>query len=142
LQWASWTVYCDQCNPRVLIREYEQVVLLVDRSFVKGTKELVKESKCALGPNNKVADVATRCKLEKVETTDVNHFNSRQIAECFDNVAIFIVDNEGAAALTVTAIVHLSLTSAKLARVGHLYDIADYRLVEAVAGAWFGGCET
>jgi hypothetical protein len=38
--------------------------------------------------------------------------------------------------------VHLSLTSAKLARVGHLYDIADYRLVEAVAGAWFGGCET
>ena len=106
------------------IRGNEQVVLLVDRSFVKGSKDLVKKSKCALGPNNKAADVATRCELEKVEATDVNHFNSRQIAECFDNAAVFVVDNEGAATLAVTAIAHLSLTGAKLARVGHLYDVA------------------
>ncbi len=107
-----------------MIRENEQVVLLVDCSFVKGTKDLVKESECALSPNNKATNVTTGCKLKKVETTDVDHLNSRQIAECFNNTAVLIIDNEGATSLAVAAITHLSLTSAKLARVGHLYDVA------------------
>jgi hypothetical protein len=46
-------------------------------SLVKGTKDLVEDSKCALGPNDEAADVATRCKLEKVKATNVDHLNSR-----------------------------------------------------------------
>jgi hypothetical protein len=124
LQWAGWKTNVDQRNPRVLIRGNEQIVLLVYCSPVKGTKDLVKESKCTLGPNDKAANVTTRCKLEKVEATDIDYLNSRQIAECLDNAAVLIIDDQGAAALAVAAIPHLSLTRAKLARVGHLHDVA------------------
>jgi len=103
--------------------ENEQIVLLVYSSFVKCAKDLIQESKRALGPNDEAANVATRSKLKEVEATDIDHFNSRQVTECFDNATILVVDNEGAAPLAVATVAHLSLTRSELARIGHLYNV-------------------
>ena len=110
-------------DPRITISN-EQVILLVYCGFVKGTKDIIEESKRALGPNDEAADVTTRRELKEVEATDIDHFNSRQVTESLDNTIVLIVDDEGAAALTVPAVAHLSLSRSKLARVGNLYNVA------------------
>jgi hypothetical protein len=96
----------------------------VYRGFVKGAKDLIKECKRALGPNDKTADVATRSKLKKIEATDVDYLNARQVTECFDNAIILVVDDKRPASLAVAAVAHLSLARSELARIGHLYDVA------------------
>jgi hypothetical protein len=111
-------------DARVRRRGNEQIIFLMYCGLVESAKDLVKQSKCALGPYDEATDVTTRCELKEVEATDVDHLHTRQIAERFDNATVLIVDDEGAAALAVTAIAHLSLTRTKLARVGYLYDVA------------------
>jgi hypothetical protein len=96
----------------------------VDCGPVEGAKHLVKVSKCALGPYDEATNVATWCKLKEVKATDVDYFNTRKVAERFDNTTVLVVDNERTAALAVTAIAHLSLTRAKLSRVRNLYNVA------------------
>jgi hypothetical protein len=96
----------------------------VYRGFLRSTKDLVKERKCPLSPNDKTADVTTGRQLEKVEATDVHHLNTWQVTKGFDDATVVIVDDEGTAALAVATIAHFSLTSTKLARVGDLYNVA------------------
>ena len=40
-----------------------QVILFVNRRLVESTKDLIKETKSALGPNDEATDVTTRSKL-------------------------------------------------------------------------------
>jgi|SRR6266702_3177968 len=101
-----------------------QVVLLVYSSFIKGAKDIIEESERSLSPDDKAANMATRCELEKVETTDIDDLDARKIAECLHDAAVFIVDYERTAALAMATVTQLSLTGAKLARVGDLYDVA------------------
>ncbi len=103
--------------------DHKQVVLLMYSCLIEGTKDIVKESKCSLSPDDKATDVTTRCELEKVEMADVDNLNARQVAECLDDATVLIEDHERTAALAMAAITHLSLTSATLARVGHLDDV-------------------
>ena len=104
--------------------EHKQVVLLVYSSLIKGAKDIVEESECSLRPDDKAPDMPTRCELEKIETTDIDDLDARQVAECFHDATVFIVNYEGTAALAMATVAQLSLTGAKLARVGDLHDVA------------------
>ena len=104
--------------------EHKQVISLVYSGLVKGAKDIIELSERSLSPDNKAADVTTGCELQKVETTDVDGFDARQIAKCLHDATIFTVDYERAAALAMATVTQLSLTGAKLARVGDLYDVA------------------
>jgi len=101
----------------------EEVVLLEESSLVKGTEDLIEESKGALSPDDEATDVATGSKLEEVESPDVGELNTGQVPESFDDAEVFAVDDQGTAALTVPSVPELSLTGAELAGVGDLDDI-------------------
>jgi hypothetical protein len=103
---------------------WQEIVLLVYSSLIKGAKDIVKESERSLSPDDKAADMSTRCELEKIETTDIDELDTRQVAECLHDATVFIVDYERTAALAMATVAQLSLTGAKLARVGDLYDVA------------------
>lgn len=101
----------------------EEVVALVEGSFVKGAKDLVEESKSTLGPDDEAAEVTTWGELEEIEATDVDELNTWKIAECLDDTVVLIVHNERTTALAVPAVPHLALAGAELARVGDLDNI-------------------
>src|ERR1700754_3102890 len=101
----------------------KEVILLLYRSFVESAEDFVKGSKCTLGPNNEAAQVTTRSKLQKAETTDIADFNTGKITEGFDDAIVFTIDNKGTATLAVTPVSHFTLTGTKFPRVGNFDDI-------------------
>lgn len=103
---------------------WQEVVLLVYSGLVKGTKYIVELSESSLSPDDKAANMATRRELEKVETTNIDELNARQVTEGLYDATVFVVDYERTAALAMTTVAQLSFTGAKLARVGNLYDVA------------------
>jgi hypothetical protein len=124
LRSAGCTANISEDDLKVNIGKNKQVVLLVYSSLVKGAKDIVEESERSLSPDDKAADMTTRCELQKVETTDIDELDTRQIAECLHDATVFIVDYKRTTALAMATVAQLPLTSAKLARVGDLYDIA------------------
>jgi len=90
---------------------------------VKCTKDLVKKGKGTLGPDDKAAKMSTRGELEEVESLYVGELDAREVAECLYDAVVLVIDDERATALAVTAVAHLSLSGAELARIRDLDDI-------------------
>lgn len=67
--------------------------------------------------------MATRSELEEVQSPHVHQLNTRQVAERFHDPVVFVVHDEGPAALSVAAVAELALASAQFARVGDLDDV-------------------
>ena len=99
------------------------VVLLVARSLVEGTEDLVKEAESTLGPDDEAAEVTARRELEEVEAANVDELDTGEVAERLDDAVVLVVDDEGTTALAVTAVPQLALARAELARVRDLDDV-------------------
>jgi hypothetical protein len=56
-----------------------------------------------------------RSELEEVQSPYVDELHTGQVAESFDNAVVFVVNNKGATALTMSAVPKLSFTSTELA---------------------------
>ena len=93
------------------------VVLLLRRSLVESTEDLIKSSESALSPDDETPDVTTRSKLEQVEAVDAHNLNTRQVPESLDDTVILIVDDERTTALTMTPVPHLTLASTEFSGV-------------------------
>ena len=91
------------------------VILLVGGWAVKGSKDLVKESKGTLCPDNEAAQMTTRGKLEEIESLYAGKLDTREVAERLYDALVFTVDDERAAALAVATVAHLSLSGAECA---------------------------
>lgn len=100
-----------------------QVILLVRGDLVEGSEHLVEQPKCTLSPDDEAAEMTTRCELEEVESPDVDELDAGQVAERLDDAVVLVVDDEGATALTMSAVTHLSFAGTQLAGVGDLDDV-------------------
>jgi len=101
----------------------ENVILLMKRSLVKGSEDLVKKRKSTLSPDDEAAKVTTRSKLEQVQSPDVDKFDTRQVAECLNDAVVLVIHDKGTTALTVAAVAQLALSGAEFTGVGDLDDI-------------------
>jgi hypothetical protein len=101
----------------------EDVVTLEGGNLVEGAVDLIKESEGRLSPDDEAAKVATRCKLEEVQSSNIDQLDTRQVAECLHQALVLTVDNKGSTALTVATVAELTLTSAKLAGSGDFDNI-------------------
>lgn len=102
---------------------YLHVILFVGRRGVKGSKDLVEKGERRLCPDDEAAKMTTGGELEEVESLDVGKFDTGEVAEGLYDAIVFVVDDEGAAALAVATVAHLTLSGAKFARVGDLDDV-------------------
>ena len=77
-------------------------------------------------PDDETAEMSSWCELQQVEGKDGAGLYTGDVAECkvkFLSVDFWVVDDERATALTVTASTELTLTCAELAGLLDLVDI-------------------
>lgn len=103
---------------------WKDVILLVDRDFVKSSENFIKELEGIFCPDNESAKMTTWCELEEVESPDIDELDTRKVTEGLDDAIVLVIDDEGTTALTVSAVAHLTLASTKLARVADFGDIS------------------
>jgi hypothetical protein len=101
-----------------------QIVLLVQRRFIKGAEDIIKQLESALCPDNKPAKVSTRGELEEVESPHIHQLYTWQVTESLDNTIILVVHDQWATTLAMAAAAHLTLASTQFPRVGHLDDVS------------------
>jgi len=95
----------------------QEVVLLESGRSGGGAVDLVQSGESRGGPDNETPEVATRSKLEEVESVDGGSLNTGDVAEGPDEllaVDLRVVDDQRTAALAVSAVTHLTLTSTEL----------------------------
>lgn len=97
------------------LRGRKDVILLKSSRGLERSENFIEFCECALSPDNKATEMSTRSELEEVEAGDVDELNSGEVAECTDDTVVFGVNDERTAALPVTAVPQLTLTSAELA---------------------------
>lgn len=101
----------------------EDVILLKSSSLLEGAVDIIKEAESTLGPDDESSKVTTGSELKKIQSPDVDNFDTRQVAESLNNAIILVVDNKRTTALTVPTVPQLSLSSTELTRVGNLDNI-------------------
>jgi len=101
----------------------QEIILLIDRSLVEGSKDFVKESESTFGPDDKTSKMPTGSELKEVEPPDINNLYTGKIAESLDDTVVLVVNNKRTTALTVSAVPQFTLSCAELARVGNLHNV-------------------
>jgi hypothetical protein len=107
-------------------RRGEEEVLLESRGGGRAAVDVVERGEGGGGPDHEAAEVAAGSELEEVEGEDGRGLDAGEVAEGasdLGSVDLGVVDDQGAAALAVTAATELSLTCAKLAGVLNLLDV-------------------
>lgn len=94
-----------------------QLVATLDfRSSLSRAKDLVELLESRLGPDAEATEVSTWGQLEEVEAVDRGDINTGDVTEGTGDATIRSINDEWSSALDITAVTHLTLTSAEVAR--------------------------
>ena len=105
---------------------WEEEVLLQRRGGGGGAVDGVEGLEGGGGPDDEASEVAARCELEEVQGEDGGGLDTGDVAESereLSSVHERVVDDEGSAALAVTAATELTLSGAELAGSLDLGDV-------------------
>lgn len=104
----------------------EDEVTLVGGGLGGGAVDVIEGLEGGRGPDDETAEVTTRGELEEVEGGDGAGLNTGDVAEANNEllaIDLGVVDNQGTAALAVTAATELALTGAELLGLLGLVDV-------------------
>jgi len=102
----------------------QMVVGLLAGALGGGAVEGVKAVKGLLGPDDEAAEVTTRSKLKKVQTSNSHKLDTGQVAEGLEEVGLLVVHNKGSTALDVATVAHFTDSTADLAAGTGLLNIS------------------
>jgi len=107
-------------------RAGELVVLLVGRLLLVSSVDAVELLEGVLGPDAESANVASRCKLEEVQTSDIDCLNSGHVSEGLEQLASLGggVDKQRTTALHVAAVSVLTVAGSDVSGFLSLLNIA------------------
>jgi len=78
--------------------------------------ELIQFGEGILGPDDESSNVTSGSKLKKVQSVDVDEFDSGKISKSINEFALFRVDNEGSSSGNVSAISDFSVSTSNRSR--------------------------
>ena len=104
----------------------QKEILLQCRGLGCRSVDGVQSGESSRGPDDEAAQVSTRSQLKQVQREYRGSLHSGDVAEGtyqMFTIGLGVVHDQGAAALTMSATSHLTLTGSELARLLHLDDI-------------------